>query len=88
MEGIHNVYSTGIQYSKEKYYPTDFKQFIYIIIYLLVTYYLTNYFLNFKLIKWIYIGTLLVGIATLFYEPYNINKDKKIIKDIFKLATV
>ena len=89
MEGIHNVYQTGVHYAKEKYYPTTIRHFIYIIIYLLITYYITDYFLNFKLIRWIYVGTLVVAIATLYHEPYQIEgRNKKIAKDLFSLATI
>lgn len=89
MEGVYNVYQTGVHYAKEKYYPTTIKHFIYIIIYLLITYYITDYFLNFKLIRWIYVGTLVVAIATLYHEPYQIEgRNKKIAKDLFTLATI
>jgi hypothetical protein len=89
MEGVDNVYKTGIQYAKKKYYPTSIKHFIYAIIYLLITYYITDYFLNFKLIRWIYVGTLVVAIATLYHEPYQMEeRNKKIAKDLFSLATI
>jgi hypothetical protein len=89
MEGIHNVYQKGVDYAKERYYPTSIKQFIYVIIYLAITYYVTDYFLNFKLIKWIYVGTIVVAIATLYHEPYQTQgRNKKIAKDLFSLATI
>ena len=56
-------YQKGFDFAKERYYPTSIQHFIYIIIYLLITYYISDYFLNFKLIRWIYIGTLIVAIA-------------------------
>jgi 4-hydroxybenzoate polyprenyltransferase len=89
MEGVHNVYQKGFDFAKERYYPTSIQHFIYIIIYLLITYYISDYFLNFKLIRWIYIGTLIVAIATLYHEPYQTDqRNKKIAKDLFRLATI
>jgi hypothetical protein len=89
MEGVHNVYQKSIDLAKEKYYPTSIRHFIYIIIYLLITYYISDYFLNFKLIRWIYVGTIIVAIATLYHEPYQTEqRNKQIAKDLFRLATI
>lgn len=87
MDGIKNVYTRGKEYVRDTYYPTSLRHFIYIAIYFVLTFYITDYFLNFKLIRWIYVGTIIVIIASLYHEP-NKENEKKIAADIFKLATL
>lgn len=87
MDGIKNVYTHGREYVKQTYYPTSLRHFVYITIYFIITFYITDYFLNFKLIKWIYVGTIIVIIASLYREPTKEN-EKKIATDLFKLATI
>ena len=50
----------------------------------IISTYISDYFLQFKLLKWIYIGTLIVLITNL----YKHGDDKKVAKDLFKLATI
>jgi hypothetical protein len=69
MDGVERVYDTGVTYAKDRYYPTSFRHFVYIAIYFLITYYVTDYFLDFRLIRWIYLGTLVVIVATLLVGP-------------------
>lgn len=69
---------------KEYFYPFTFRHIFYIIGGFIITTYITNLFLSFKLLKWIYIGTFIVLIANL----YKHGDDKKVVKDVFKLATV
>jgi hypothetical protein len=66
-------------YLKEQLYPFTITHLIIFIIFTAVTYYITDYFLKFKLIKWIYFGTCLVIAANL----YNQGNDKEAAKDIF-----
>ena len=87
MDGIENVYIRSKEYAMKTYYPTSLRHFIYIAIYFVLTFYITDYFLNFKLIRWIYVGTLIVIIASLFREPTKEN-EKRITEDVFKLATL
>lgn len=65
-------------------YPFTFEHILYIIVGFIISTYISDYFLQFKLLKWIYIGTLIVLIANL----YKRGDGKKAIKDIFKLATI
>ena len=64
-------------------HPFTFEHILYIGGFIITTY-ITNFFLSFKLIKWIYIGTFIVLIANLYKQ----GNDKKVVKDLFKLATV
>lgn len=69
---------------KQMLYPFTLKHLIYFIIITGITTYITEYFLKFKLLKWIYVGTVSVIIATL----YNKGDDKDVALDVFKLATL
>lgn len=69
MDGVERVYETGVTYAKDRYYPTSFRHLIYIAIYIAVTFYVTDFFMNFRLFRWIYLGTLAVILITVFYGP-------------------
>lgn len=47
-------------YVEQQIYPFTVKHILYFIIVTAVTYYITEYFIRFKLLKWIYFGTLIV----------------------------
>jgi hypothetical protein len=64
--------------------PFTLKHLIIFILSTAVTTYITNYFLQYKLLKWLYIGIITVIIASL----YNQGRGDKVVVDIFKLATV
>lgn len=60
---------------------------IYFIIGTAITIYITRYFLQFKLFKWIYVGTLIVLIATLYNQGRSEDREE-IAEEIFKLALI
>jgi hypothetical protein len=57
---------------------------IYFIIATVITGLILDYFLKYKLFKWLYFGTLTVIIVNLLKQ----GDDKKAAADIFKLATI
>ncbi len=71
-------------YLEEQLYPFTITHLIIFITVTAITYYITEYILKFRLLKWIYVGTLSVLIANL----YKAGDDKKAARDIFKLATL
>ena len=71
-------------YLEEQLYPFTITHLIVFIIFTAITYYITEYILQFKLLKWIYVGTLTVLIASLYQQ----GDDVKVVRDIFKLATL
>lgn len=81
---MENIYNAGIQYAKNKLYPLTLSHIIYVIITSLILYYITEYFLRFHLIRWIYFGTLAVIAATLFHN----GQPKEGAKELFKLAVI
>jgi hypothetical protein len=71
-------------YLEEQLYPFTITHLITFIVFTAITYYITEYILQFKLLKWIYIGTIIVLIASLYKQ----GDDVKAVRDIFKLATL
>ena len=81
---MENVWTWSVDYIKNKLYPFTFSHLIYVIITTVAVYYVTEYFLKFRLIRWVYFGTLTVIAATLF----NSGEMKEGAKELFKLATL
>ncbi len=71
-------------YLHDKLYPFTIWHLITVLFVTAVTYYITEYFLGFKLVRWIYIGTLIVIGASMYKQ----GDGKDAAKDIFKLATL
>lgn len=67
---------------KQQLYPFTLTHLAYFAIFTVVTTYILNYFLKFRLLKWIYVGTLVVIGATL----YNRGDDEEAALDAFKLT--
>ena len=72
MDGVHNVYREGRGFVSRHYYPKNTKEIVSIGLYLLITFYLTDYFLNFRLFKWIYLGTIVILIASWYREDTRV----------------
>ena len=76
--------SDWVKYIENMIKPFTLKHIIYLILVTAVTTYITEYILRIRLIKWIYVGTLVVIIATL----YNQGDDKDAVFDAFKFVTI
>jgi hypothetical protein len=81
---MENIWNAGIDYVKSKLYPFTLSHLIYAVVTTVAVYYITEYFLRIRLIRWIYFGTLTVIAATLF----NSGETKKGAEELFKLATI
>ena len=81
---MDNIWDAGLETIRARLYPFTFKHLIYVIIFTVVTSYIADFFFQFRLLKWIYMGTICVIAANL----YNQGNDKKAIDQIFKLATI
>jgi hypothetical protein len=81
---MDNIINSIIDYIQERIYPLTFTHILYLAIITWLSSHITRYFLNYRLVKWIYIGTILVLIANL----YNQGSKGEATKDIFKLATI
>jgi hypothetical protein len=69
---------------KEKLYPFTLSHIIYFIIVTGLTMYITGWFLKYRLIRWIYVGTIIVITASIWQG----GKKEDAIENIFKLATI
>jgi hypothetical protein len=79
---MENIYNWGIQYAINKIYPLTLQHLIYVIITSAIVYYITEYFLRYNLIRWIYFGTLTV----IAVELFNGGHTEDGAKELFKLA--
>jgi hypothetical protein len=80
---MENVLSWGLEYARDKLYPFTLTHLIYVALTTVVVYFVTEYFLRFRLIRWIYFGTLTVAAAALF----NDGKPREGAGEIFKMIT-
>ena len=71
-------------YLEEQLYPFTITHLIGFIIFTAISYYTTEYILQFKLLKWIYTETIIVLIASIYKQHDYV----KAVRDIFKLATL
>jgi len=83
-QGLSPERYSSINSIQQFIYPFTFEHIFYIIVGFIISTYISDYFLQFKLLKWIYIGTLIVLIANLYKQ----GDDKKVAKALFKLATI
>ena len=68
LEGIGNIYRTGIQYTKRQYFPTSWAigSILYILLYTLGVYYVTEYLLKGQLTRWVYLGTMAMVLSFIY----------------------
>lgn len=64
MDGLRNIYSNSTQFVERYYFPKNTREILLIGLYVAVTFYLTDYFMNYRLFKWIYMGTILILLAS------------------------
>jgi len=79
---MDSLLQRGRDYIVENIYPFSFNHFIYFVLFTIVTTYITDYFLKYKLFKWIYFATVFVIIVTI----YNSGNHTEAVFDTFKLA--
>jgi hypothetical protein len=75
---------TAANYLYDKFYPFTIWHVLSVILVTAITYYVTEYFIGFKLVRWIYIGTIIVIGASV----YKRGDSKDAVRDVFKLATL
>lgn len=86
---MDNIINAALEYVQENIYPLTFRHLVYIGILTWISSHITSYFLNFRLVKWIYIGTIIVIIANIYNQGNELNAATTVtVKDIFKLATI
>ncbi len=83
---MDTILNAVLEYIQEKIYPITFKHIVYLGIITWISSHITGYFLHFRLLKWIYIGTIIVLLANLYTQGEA--TASVATKDIFKLATI
>lgn len=66
MEGVQRVYRTGIQYTKKQYLPRSWGSFLYILLYTVIVFYITEYLLKGHLTRWLYLGSVVMVLAWVY----------------------
>lgn len=66
MEGIGRVYDTGIRYAKKRYVPSTLGSVVYILLYTIVVFYITEYLMKGKLTRWLYIGSVVMVVSMVY----------------------
>jgi hypothetical protein len=64
MNGIHNVYQGGSDFVVRNYLPQSTTDAILIGASFTITFFITNYFLRYRVFKWFYIGAMLILVAS------------------------
>ena len=81
---MENVTHASKEYIRKRLYPFTLKHVIYVVVFTVLTTIVSEYVFRFRLLKWIYAGTM----AVLAINVYKQGDNKKAVGDIFKLATV
>jgi len=66
MEGVQRVYTTGIHYTKKQYAPSNWGSLIYIILYTVAVFYITEYLMKGQLTRWLYLGSAVMILAWVY----------------------
>ena len=66
MEGIQRVYVSGVNYAKQRYVPDTFASIIYIVLYTVVVFYITEFLLRGKVTRWLYMGSIVMIVAMIY----------------------
>lgn len=66
MEGVQRVYRSGIGYAKRRYLPDTMTSILYILLYTVVVYVLTEYLMKGQITRWLYIGTIIMIISMVY----------------------
>jgi hypothetical protein len=67
-----------------KLYPLTIQHLVYLVIITAVTFYVTGFFLQYRLLRWIYVGTMIVAVVTL----YNAGDEDDAVDYAFKLVRI
>ena len=66
MEGIQRVYSSGIHYAKQRYVPNTTASILWIVLYTLVVFYLTEFLMRGTVTRWLYLGSVAMVVAMIY----------------------
>jgi hypothetical protein len=66
MEGIERVYDTGIHYVKKRYIPDTLSSVVYILLYTVIVFYMTEFLMKGRISRWLYIGTVIMVVSMIY----------------------
>jgi hypothetical protein len=69
MDGIQNVYQGGSDFVVRNYLPQSTTDAILIGASFTITFFITNYFLRYRVFKWFYIGAMLILVSSWYRGP-------------------
>lgn len=66
MEGVHRVYHTSLNYAKQRYVPSTWGSVLYILLYTVVVFYITEFLMKGQITRWLYLGTVVMVVAWMY----------------------
>jgi hypothetical protein len=66
MEGVQRVYTTGISYTKQRYIPSTWGSVLYIVLYTVAVFYITEILLKGYITRWLYFGSVVMILAWVY----------------------
>lgn len=69
MDGLQNVYHGGTDFVVRNYIPQSAMDALLIGISFTITFLITNHFLRYRAFKWLYVGAMLILVASWYRGP-------------------
>lgn len=66
MEGIQNITQYGKGFLHYHLHPMTTGRLVFIVIYIIFSIYFRNYIFQYPLLKWIYLGSIIIFIGTIY----------------------
>ena len=75
MEGVQRVYTSGITYAKQRYVPDTLGSVVYIVLYTVIVFYVTEFLMKGKIIRWLYLGSIAMIVAMVYAGEVSVEED-------------
>ena len=79
MEGVQRVYDTGIRYTKDRYIPNTIGSVIYIVLYTVLVFYITEFLMRGKVTRLLYMGTMVMVVAMIYSGEVRYEENKGLV---------
>ena len=76
MEGVQRVYDSGLRYVKRQYVPDTASSILYIVLYTVIVFYMTEFLMRGKITRLFYLGSVVMVIAMVYSGAVVIEDDK------------
>lgn len=76
MEGVQRVYDSGLRYVKRQYVPDTASSILYIVLYTVIVFYITEFLMRGKITRLFYLGSVVMVIAMVYSGAVVIEDDK------------